>query len=202
MATDELFSVWIIPVLLIFFIIAFLWIRSQRPSDLPPGPVPLPVLGNLLYLLAGDLRKLSESLRKKYGSLFSLSLGPHWVIFVNGIDVFVKKEAYCSDRPDVYFFTHIKARKDMANKLFIYIYTFLHIDTMHQMYSSVFNLCSDFIYNYLSLQSHDILNRPVFVLEILKKYEQIMNIVWKFWTDPENSEQILNILNMVWKFWT
>jgi len=97
MATDELLSVGIIPVLLIFFIIAFLWIRSRRPSDLrtPPGPVPLPVLGNLLYLSAGDLRRLSESLRKKYGSLFSLSLGPHWMIFVNGIDtlkdVFVKK---------------------------------------------------------------------------------------------------------------
>ena len=134
MAADELLSVGIIPVLLIFFIIAFLWNRSRRPSDLPPGPVPLPVLGNLLYLLAGDLRKVSESLRKKYGSLFSLSLGPHWVIFVNGIDtlkdVFVKKEAYFSDRPDVYFFTHIKARKGMVNKLVIYICTFLHIDTI------------------------------------------------------------------------
>jgi hypothetical protein len=43
------------------------------------------------------------------------------VIFVNGIDtlkdVFVKKEAYFSDRPDVYFFTHIKGRKGMVNKL-------------------------------------------------------------------------------------
>ena len=86
MAADELSSVGIIPLLLIFFIIAFLWIRSRRPSDLPPGPVPLPVLGNILYLVAGDLRKVSESVRKKYGSLFSLSLGPHWVIFVNGID--------------------------------------------------------------------------------------------------------------------
>ena len=65
------------------------------------------------------------------------------MIFVNGIDtlkdVFVKKGAYFSDRPDVYFFTHIKARKGMANKLFFYICTFLHIDTMHQMYISVFN---------------------------------------------------------------
>ena len=130
MAADELFSVGIIPALLIFCIIAFLWIRSRRPSDLPPGPVPLPVLGNLLYLLTGDLRKVSESLRKKYGSLFSLSLGPHWVIFVNGIDtlkdVFVKKEAYFSDRPDVYFFTHIKGRKGMANKLCLHLHLFTY----------------------------------------------------------------------------
>ena len=130
MAADELLSVGIIPVLLIFFIISFLWNRSRRPSDLPPGPVPLPVLGNLLYLLAGDLRKVSESLRKKYGSLFSLSLGPHWVIFVNGIDtlkdVFVKKEAYFSDRPDVYFFTNIKGRKGMANKLCLHLHLFTY----------------------------------------------------------------------------
>ena len=123
MTADELFSVGLIPLLLIFFIFTFLWIRSRRPPDLPPGPVPLPVLGNLLYLLVGDLRKVSESLRKKYGSLFSLSLGPHWVIFVNGIDtlkdVFVKKEAYFSDRPDVYFFTHIKARQGVVNTFFL-----------------------------------------------------------------------------------
>jgi hypothetical protein len=38
----------------------------------------------------------------------------------------------------------------------------------------------------LALQSQEILNRPVFVLDILKS-------VWKFWTDSENSEPILNI---------
>ena len=64
---------------------------------------------------------------------------------------------------------------------------------------------------WLSLQSQEILNRPVFVLEILKS-------VWKFWKVSENSEnywkfwkdseQILNIaehseqiLNRFWKFW-
>jgi len=53
----------------------------------------------------------------------------------------------------------------------------------------------------LSLQSQEILNRPVFVVEILKKSEQILNIDWKFWTFwtlTENSEQILKILNMDW----
>ena len=38
-----------------------------------------------------------------------------------------------------------------------------------------------------SLQSQEILNRPVFVLEILKS-------VWKFW-------KLLKILNRFWKFW-
>ena len=60
----------------------------------------------------------------------------------------------------------------------------------------------------ITLQSQEILNRPVFVLEILKKSEQslnILNIVWKIWTDSEHSEYCLknlNILNIVWKIWT
>jgi hypothetical protein len=74
---------------------------------------------------------------------------------------------------------------------------------------------------YTTLQSQEILNRPVFVLEILKilkitqnseqilniaeNSEQILNRFWKFWkllkilnrfwTDSENSENC-------WKFWT
>ena len=72
------------------------------------------------------------------------------------------------------------------------------------------------------LQNQEILNRSVFVLEILEKSEQTLNILsldWKFWTDsehsedwlkilskfwtlPENSEQSLIILNIDWKFWT
>ena len=46
------------------------------------------------------------------------------------------------------------------------------------------------------------------MLEILKKSEQILNILnmdWKFWTDSKHSEhelKILNILNIDWKFWT
>jgi hypothetical protein len=57
----------------------------------------------------------------------------------------------------------------------------------------------------LALQSQEILNRPVFVLDILKS-------VWKFWKDSEqilniteNSEPILNIAENsehYWKFWT
>jgi hypothetical protein len=49
---------------------------------------------------------------------------------------------------------------------------------------------------FISLQSQEILNRPVFVLEILKS-------VWKFWKllkilkIAENSEQILKILNIL-----
>jgi hypothetical protein len=53
--------------------------------------------------------------------------------------------------------------------------------------------------DYIQLQRHEILNRPVFLLEILKKSEQTLNIDGKFWTD---SEHCLKILNRFWTFWT
>ena len=70
---------------------------------------------------------------------------------------------------------------------------------------------------FTSLQSQEILNRPVFVLEILKSVWKFEHC-WKFWTDSENSEQILKITENsehcwtdseysensehYWKFWT
>ena len=54
----------------------------------------------------------------------------------------------------------------------------------------------------ISLQSQEIPNIPVFVLEILKKSEQILNNDWKFWTDSKHSEHWLNILSRFWTFWT
>ena len=72
-----------------------------------------------------------------------------------------------------------------------------------------------------SLQSQEILNRPVFVLDILKsvwkfwkllkilkRFWKLLKILNRFWTllkilnIAENSEQILKILNRFWKFWT
>jgi hypothetical protein len=52
-----------------------------------------------------------------------------------------------------------------------------------------------------SLQSQEILNRPVFVLDILKSVWKFWKLLknsehdGKFWTDSENSENC-------WKFWT
>jgi cytochrome P450 len=80
--------------------------RSKRPADYPPGPTPLPLIGNIPSLLGGDLLKVTTELRKQYGNLFSLSLGPYWIVFVNGHDLlkeaFVKHADVLSDRPDTF----------------------------------------------------------------------------------------------------
>jgi hypothetical protein len=81
---------------------------------------------------------------------------------------------------------------------------------------------------WLSLQSQEILNRPVFVLEILKsvwKFWKLLKILkrfwtllkilnrswtysensencWKFWTDSENYWKFWTDSEHCWKFWT
>ncbi|CAC5412582.1 CYP2J [Mytilus coruscus] len=96
----------------------FLWKRSRRPSDLPPGPTPLPLIGNLLCIFGGDLLTITRKLSQKYGRIYSLSLGPYWAVFINDTrslhEAFVKHADIFSDRPDVFFFTKILGGKGIA----------------------------------------------------------------------------------------
>ena len=83
-------------IFLISILLVLLWIRSRKPSNFPPGPTPLPLIGNL-YNISGKehIVKHFRRLRKEYGDVFSLSIGPHWVTVVNGIEalreLFIKK---------------------------------------------------------------------------------------------------------------
>ncbi|CAC5414445.1 CYP2K [Mytilus coruscus] len=81
--------------------------QNKKPASLPPGPSPLPIIGNVLDL--GDGKRTVDvfrSLRKKYGDIFCLSLGSYWVVVVNGQDnlreIFVKNGKSTSDRPPLY----------------------------------------------------------------------------------------------------
>ncbi|XP_062987236.1 cytochrome P450 2C29-like [Elgaria multicarinata webbii] len=79
--------------------LVFLAVRSRKSShgNLPPGPFPLPYIGNALHLktnqLAQNLRKLSE----KYGPVFMMYFGAERVVVLCGYDAI--KEALI-DRAD------------------------------------------------------------------------------------------------------
>ncbi|XP_061086095.1 cytochrome P450 2K1-like isoform X1 [Conger conger] len=70
-------------VVLVLFLL-YLLCSTPGPGKDPPGPRPLPLLGNLLHL---DLKRLHVSLcelSKKYGSVFTVHLGPKKVVVLAG----------------------------------------------------------------------------------------------------------------------
>ncbi|XP_005755621.1 cytochrome P450 2K1-like [Pundamilia nyererei] len=70
-------------ILLVYFIVTPSF-NSQKKQKGPPGPRPLPVLGNLLQLdLKGPYKALLES-SKKYRSVFMVYLGPNKVVILAG----------------------------------------------------------------------------------------------------------------------
>ncbi|VDI80748.1 cytochrome P450, family 2, subfamily U, polypeptide 1 [Mytilus galloprovincialis] len=84
----------------------WLWIRSRRPISYPPGPTPLPLIGNFYNISDGDFLKPVRDIRKKHGDIFSMSLGTYWVIVVNGADnireLLNSRGEQMLDRPPIY----------------------------------------------------------------------------------------------------
>ncbi|XP_076087525.1 cytochrome P450 2E1-like [Mytilus galloprovincialis] len=87
-------------------LICWLWMRSRRPADFPPGPIPLPLIGNVHQLSGGNIVKAFRRLRKEYGDIFSLSIGSSWVVVVNGAndlrELLLKRGDSISDRPNIF----------------------------------------------------------------------------------------------------
>nr|XP_060627321.1 cytochrome P450 2G1-like [Anolis sagrei ordinatus] len=60
-----------------------LWPQKGR---LPPGPTPLPFLGNLLQVKTNNIFQSFLALRDKYGPVFTVHLGPRRVVVLCGHD--------------------------------------------------------------------------------------------------------------------
>uniref|UniRef100_A0A8C7UK43 Uncharacterized protein n=1 Tax=Oncorhynchus mykiss TaxID=8022 RepID=A0A8C7UK43_ONCMY len=69
-----------------FVVIILLWMNrgKQSNSRLPPGPAPIPLLGNLLRMDVKAPYKLYMELSKKYGSVFTVWLGSKPVVVISG----------------------------------------------------------------------------------------------------------------------
>ncbi|XP_053545449.1 cytochrome P450 2A4-like [Bombina bombina] len=67
------------------FIILILGFKTVwKSSNLPPGPTPLPVLGNILQLRRGELVESLLELSKKYGEVYTIYLGSRATVVFTG----------------------------------------------------------------------------------------------------------------------
>ncbi|XP_061489202.1 cytochrome P450 2J2-like [Rhineura floridana] len=83
----ETLSLWVFLVFLAILLLIADYKKWIRPRDFPPGPLPLPFLGNILDV---DPKKPHFAIRKlaqKYGNVFSIQFGNKWHVIVNGLSL-------------------------------------------------------------------------------------------------------------------
>uniref|UniRef100_A0A8D2DM92 Unspecific monooxygenase n=1 Tax=Sciurus vulgaris TaxID=55149 RepID=A0A8D2DM92_SCIVU len=73
-------------IVLISLFLLWIWGRPNSKGRLPPGPWPLPFLGNILQIdpkgFLNEIWTLCPQLREKYGDIFTVHLGPRPVIIL------------------------------------------------------------------------------------------------------------------------
>ncbi|KAB1270995.1 Cytochrome P450 2C23 [Camelus dromedarius] len=62
----------------------FVWKKSHKRGKLPPGPTPLPIIGNLMQLNLKDIPASLSKLAKQYGPVYTLHVGPHLTVVLHG----------------------------------------------------------------------------------------------------------------------
>ena len=99
----ELLAVVVVLISAVLLYSAFSY-ATENPK-LPPGPMPLPLIGNMLQMGTKPHHSLTK-LAKKFGNVFRLSVGIHRIVVVNSIDLareaLVKKSTDFAGRPRLY----------------------------------------------------------------------------------------------------
>ncbi|XP_036024457.1 cytochrome P450 2C25 isoform X3 [Onychomys torridus] len=63
-----------------------LWRQSSERGKLPPGPTPLPIIGNFLQIDVKDISQSFTNLSKVYGPVFTLYLGRKPTVVLHGYE--------------------------------------------------------------------------------------------------------------------
>ncbi|XP_077311879.1 cytochrome P450 2C55-like isoform X1 [Lithobates pipiens] len=104
--------------LLGLLLLALLWKKFSRPKDFPPGPLALPVLGNILQIdFSNPLKNLKE-FSKVYGPVYSIYLGFTPAVVIQGFkdlkEVLVNKGIDFADRPQNRLIEAINGNKGLV----------------------------------------------------------------------------------------
>ncbi|XP_072044031.1 cytochrome P450 1A1-like [Amphiura filiformis] len=98
-------GIYPITVLLFIILASLLYWNVRRPSGMPPGPMGLPIVGNMFSFTDQPHIKFTE-MTKKYGNIFAVKMGQRWMVVLNQIDVvrdaMLKKPVEFAGRPDLY----------------------------------------------------------------------------------------------------
>ncbi|CAI5780745.1 cytochrome P450 2A13-like [Podarcis lilfordi] len=62
------------------------WRQMHRKSQMPPGPTPLPFIGNLFQVNTSDMYRSLMKIHEKYGPVYTIHLGPRRVVVLCGYD--------------------------------------------------------------------------------------------------------------------
>eukprot|EP00079_Xenopus_tropicalis_P036875 XP_017950646.1 PREDICTED: cytochrome P450 2D20-like isoform X2 [Xenopus tropicalis] len=106
---------------LAFLILALLYdfIKYRtRESGYPPGPFPLPFVGNIFLLDPKDIPASLSQLRKRYGNVYSLQMFWEKAVVLNGFETvkeaFITKSEDTADRSPIPIFEYLGFHKGFA----------------------------------------------------------------------------------------
>ncbi|XP_072496119.1 cytochrome P450 2C23-like isoform X1 [Notamacropus eugenii] len=71
----------------LFLIFLSLWIQGSKRGKLPPGPTPLPFIGNILQLDFKNITASFSQLTEKYGPIYTVYFGTQPVVVLHGYDL-------------------------------------------------------------------------------------------------------------------
>ncbi|XP_062978045.1 cytochrome P450 2C25-like [Elgaria multicarinata webbii] len=86
---DVLGSTTVFLVISLLFLVAWKKTAAKR-KNLPPGPTPLPIIGNLLQLKTDNMKENLKKMSEKYGPVFMVYFGSDQTVVLYGYDI-VKK---------------------------------------------------------------------------------------------------------------
>ncbi|KAB0384691.1 hypothetical protein FD755_006608 [Muntiacus reevesi] len=76
----------VLVICLSFLIFLFLWNQRHAKGKLPPGPIPLPIVGNILQINTKNVSKSISKLAEDYGPVFTLYFGMKPTVVLHGYE--------------------------------------------------------------------------------------------------------------------